>query len=1095
MNCTYRSIWNETSGTFVAVSENAKSAGKKTSSCCSAAGAGARFKLQTLAVAVMLSFGSNVLALPAGGDVAAGGASINTTAGNTTINQTTQNAAINWQSFNIAAGESVLFKQPNSQSVTLNRVLGADPSSILGSMSANGKVFLVNPNGILFGKGASVNVGGLVASSLNITDSDFMTGNFKFSGAGNGAVLNQGTINAAGGYVALLGANVSNDGVISAQLGTVTLAAGNAITLDVAGDGLLNVTVDQGAVNALVQNGGLIQADGGQVLLTAQSAGSLLPSVVNNTGVIRAQTLVTGQDGSIKLMGDMQNGTVNVAGTLDASAPNGGDGGFVETSAAQVMIASDAKVSTAAPAGLTGTWLIDPQDFTIGSLATDNISGATLSALLVTNSVVITTDTGTLRNDVAGTPPVSTLNTATTGNGDINVNEAVSWTAAPSTTTLSLNAARDVNVNKAITATNGNLVVCCGRDVNVKAAITTVNGSVLLSAGHNINLDATAAMTTTDGNIAQGAGHDINVGSKITLTRGSSIPSQSLGLPLGLTLSAGNDGLTGGTVKFGALPATVTGPNAPVTINYNPVSYATADQTDYSGNFTLTGGATLTQHMLVSVQGNDKVYDGNTTATLALKGNPGASGKIVTLVQGAGATAVFDDKNVASNIGITYSGYGLGGADAGLFALPVFYCTTMLGRATGNINPAPLTLKANDATKVYGTTFAPLNIAFTVPVPPVAGEAVTSVVETTAGSAPIVSVTGSPYPIVITPGSAAGAGGFVSSNYSITYQNGALVVTPAPLTLTANDATKVYGTTFTPEGTAFTKVGLLNSDMVTSVAETSSGSAPTASVAGSTYPIVITPGSATGSFAPGNYSITYVDGKLTITPAPLTIKANDATKIYGTTFTPSGSAFTTPVALRNGETVGSVTEFSPTGTPSTAAAPGPYPITPSSATGGTFTPGNYAITYQNGMLTVTPVVTPVAPPVVTPPDVVVPPDVVTPPVVVPPDVITPPTVEPPETPPVETTPPETVPPELPYEGPTVTPRKPGTTWVPVVVPPGTPPQLLTLVPPVPPPVSAPMVAPVVAPVVEVESPPVLASPEAPPSIYVPPNRPRKQDRN
>ena len=135
-----------------------------------------------------------------------------------------------------------------------------------------------------------MNVGGLVASTLNITDGDFMAGKYNFTGAGNGTVLNQGSINADGGYVALLGANVGNEGVISARLGTVALAAGNAMTLDVAGDGLLNVTVNQGAVNALVQNGGLIQADGGQVLLTAQAAGTCSQSAVNNTGVIQAQT-------------------------------------------------------------------------------------------------------------------------------------------------------------------------------------------------------------------------------------------------------------------------------------------------------------------------------------------------------------------------------------------------------------------------------------------------------------------------------------------------------------------------------------------------------------------------------------------------------------------------------------------------------------------------------------------------------------------------------------------------------------------------------------------------------------------------------------
>ena len=649
--------------------------------------ASTRFVLKAMAASLMLAFGSLVYALPTDGTVSAGSASITGGAGSTTITQTSQNVVINWQSFSIGAGESVQFVQPNSSSIALNRVIGPDPSSILGSLSANGKVFLLNANGILFGRGAQVNVGGLVASTLSLSDSDFMAGNYKFAGPGKGTVLNQGSINADGGYVALLGANVSNEGVISARLGMVALAAGDAITLDVAGDGLLNVTVDQSAVNALVQNSGLIQADGGQVLLTAQAAGDLLQGVVNNTGVIRAQT-IENHKGTIRLLGNMQSGTMNVSGTLDASAPNGGDGGFVETSAAHVNIANDVHVTTAAPLGLFGTWLIDPQDFIIG--AGGNISGATLSALLVNNSVIITTDTGP-DAVVVGTPPVTTLNTASPGNGDIFVNEAVSWTTAGVPTTLTLNAARDVNVNAAITATNGNLVVCCGRDVNVNAAITTVNGSVLLSAGNNVNVNA--AMSTTDGNITMCAGNNINISSALTLERGSSIPSQSLGLALGLVLSAGNDGdgpgAAGGTVVFAPLtpPAAVTGPNAPVTIYYNPTSYTTP--TDYSANFTLVTSS-LTQFMLVFPDGGNKTFDGTTVTTLSgLKGSPAG----VTLVAGPGSTANFDTASVGTGKTISFTGYSLAqgailpGGTATNFALPVSCCGPVVGRTTGDIIP------------------------------------------------------------------------------------------------------------------------------------------------------------------------------------------------------------------------------------------------------------------------------------------------------------------------------------------------------------------------------------------------------------------------
>lgn len=510
-----------------------------------------------LALGAPLGLTAHAQTLPTGGVVSAGEANISAAPNSLTITQSSQNVAINWQTFSIGANDSVVFNQPNSGSVALNRVLGADPSAIFGTMTANGQVFLINPNGIVFGQGSQVNVGGLVASSLALSDSDFMAGQYNFSSAGTGAVLNQGSIIADGGFVALLGANVSNEGLIQANLGTVALAAGEAITLDVAGDGLLNVAIDQGAINALVQNGGLLRADGGRVLMTAQAAGVLLRTVVNNTGVIEARTLGL-REGTIVLLADMESGTANISGTLDASAPNGGNGGFIETSAAHVHIDGHVHVTTAAPTGVTGTWLIDPQDFYVQTGL--NISGADLSVALVTTNVVIDTSTG------AGA--------GLSGNGDIFVNEAVTWSASGATTTLTLLSPRDVNINAAITATNGNLLVCCGRDINVNAPITTTNGSVLLNAGRNVNVYH--AMTTTNGNIALCAGHDVHIDAAVTLTDGAAVAAQSLGLPIGLTLIAGADGtgpgVGGGTIIFALVAPPVVVTDAPATLNYNPVS-------------------------------------------------------------------------------------------------------------------------------------------------------------------------------------------------------------------------------------------------------------------------------------------------------------------------------------------------------------------------------------------------------------------------------------------------------------------------------------------------------------------------------------------
>lgn len=663
MNRIHQSIWNDSSGTFVAVSENAGSAGKKKSSSTTGRPRTASFAVKALSACLMLGLGASAYALPAGGVVAAGGASITSNGSTTTINQSTANAVINWQSFGIAAGQSVQFVQPGSTSVALNRVLGADSSNIMGSLSANGRVFLLNPNGVLFGSGASVNVGGLVASTMSLSDARFMAGDYTFTDAGSGSVVNQGNITAAdGGYVALMGKTVSNQGVISARLGSVVLAAGNAVTMDVAGDGLLNVSVTQGAVNALVENGGLIRADGGRVLLTAQAAGNLLQTAVNNTGVIQAQT-IGNRNGTILLLGDMQSGTMSVGGTLDASAPNGGKGGFIETSAAKVTIRDDVRVTTSAPQGLMGTWLIDPQDFIIG--AGGNISGATLSAQLVNNNVNITTMPGA-------------------GNGDIFVNDAITWTAAGAPTTLTLTAHRDTNINAAVTATNGNFSVCCGRDINVNAALTTTNGSILLAAGRNVNVNA--AITTTDGNLMMCAANDVNISSKITVTNGTLDTTRSLGLARGLTISADTDGtgpgVAGGTVTFASLapPAAVT--NAPVVITYNPVSYTTP--TDYATKFTLTAGATLTQRMLVFPE-VIKNFDGTTTAVLtSLKGAPSG----VSLIAGSGATANFDNSTAGTNKTVTFTGYTLGGANASQFALATNCCGTIVQKTTGTIRPA-----------------------------------------------------------------------------------------------------------------------------------------------------------------------------------------------------------------------------------------------------------------------------------------------------------------------------------------------------------------------------------------------------------------------
>ncbi|HET8694825.1 MAG TPA: filamentous hemagglutinin N-terminal domain-containing protein, partial [Aquabacterium sp.] len=396
------------------------------------------FAVQPWLACLILAFHSHAWALPTGGQVVAGQATISDADHQVVVDQSSQRAVLNWQSFNVGAGDAVRFNQPGHDAVTLNRVLGNDPSRILGQISANGQVFLLNPNGVLFGQGASVNVGGLVASTLSMSNEDFLAGRYHLAGAGSGRIVNQGHLQADSGYVALLGQEVVNEGVIEARLGSIALASGDRMTLDLTGDGLLNVAVTDGVAQALVTNRGVLQADGGQVLMSTQVAGDVLASAVNNTGLIQAQTIER-HDGVIRLLAGANQGQVLVGGRIDASAPGAGDGGHIETSAAHVVVDPALQLSTSASQGRTGQWLLDPVDFTIAASGGD-ITGALLSSLLGSSNVTLQTATGT---DTA-----SQLYGSSGYGGDIFVNDTVTWSAHQ----LTLHAWRNIEVNSPLNA-------------------------------------------------------------------------------------------------------------------------------------------------------------------------------------------------------------------------------------------------------------------------------------------------------------------------------------------------------------------------------------------------------------------------------------------------------------------------------------------------------------------------------------------------------------------------------------------------------------------------------------------------------------------
>lgn len=409
-----------------------------------------------LAFAAMDSANSqiNSTALPTGGTVNAGSASITQNANAMRIQQNTQQAIIDWASYNIGKNASVQYVQPNANASVLNRVANG-PSDIAGSLSSNGQVFLLNPNGVLFSSSAQVNVGSLVAAAGTASNASFLAGALQIKSSGK--VINQAELNSvAGGSVVLVGSQVHNEGRINAPQGAISLAAGDTVRLNLTSDGLIQAQVSLATAQALVSNSGVLQSDEGNISLSASDAAGSSGGLVINHGIIRASGItqnggvisLTGGDvqtsgrldvsaknadgGTVKVFGDLQNGTVQFDGSIDASSGGAGKGGLVETSAAHVKIASTARVNTLSAQGKTGTWLIDPQDFTIGSKNGDDISGITLSSNLGTGNVSIQSSAGTRA-----------------GNGDIFINDPVDWAA---NTTLTLDAVRDIQFHSGIMA-------------------------------------------------------------------------------------------------------------------------------------------------------------------------------------------------------------------------------------------------------------------------------------------------------------------------------------------------------------------------------------------------------------------------------------------------------------------------------------------------------------------------------------------------------------------------------------------------------------------------------------------------------------------
>ena len=415
-----------------------------------------------------------VLAAPTGAKVVSGTATVSQQ-GNLTTVTNSPGAVINWQAFSIGANEVTRFIQQSAASSVLNRVVGVDPSIILGVLQSNGRVLLINPNGIVFGAGAQIDVAGLVASSLNLSNADFAAGRLRFSDTpGAGSVNNQGAITTpTGGQVYLIAPNVQNSGIITSPQGEIILAAGRSVDLVDAGTPNLRIEITAPDTQAI--NIGQIIARSGKIGIYA--------ALVKNSGEIRADGVVVGANGEI-LLRAKQNVTLENGSVITASGPTAGK---ITIRAESGTVAMAGRLEANAAQGTGGTINISaPQGITVDS-------GARISAVGIQGGSVTLTAGGPLANMVAARPSQTALTAATatltsgkqTGVAGTQSSGALAVDTGNAVTLTTGTAGGEVS----LTAAEGAIAVQGAIDVSGTGGR---GGSINIIANSDITLDATS---------------------------------------------------------------------------------------------------------------------------------------------------------------------------------------------------------------------------------------------------------------------------------------------------------------------------------------------------------------------------------------------------------------------------------------------------------------------------------------------------------------------------------------------------------------------------------------------------------------------------
>ena len=665
---------------------------------------GMAFSAMALATGAAMAAPPAPTQLPTGGQVAAGLANIVQSANTLTVNQASPRAVINWNTFNVGSQATVNFVQPSQSSVALNRVLQADPSQIYGQINANGQVYLVNPAGVYFAPGASVNVGGIVATTHQMADADFMAGKTSFERNGaTGSVVNEGSIQASlGGYIAMLAPEVRNSGVLVAQSGTVALAAGERITLNFAAANggqskLDSLTVTAAQLDTLVENRQAVRAPNGLIILSAQSAQLLAASVVNS-GSLEAQG-VSQVGGRIVLDAGTATGagaSVIHSGRINASSDSA-QGGQITVTGDTIRLGAGSSISASGPTG-GGTVLVGGdwqgsgnlhQATTVGMEAGASVDASATAegdggkVVLWSNVSLpgsLTQVDGSIRAVGAGTGASAGVGGQIETSGHllgIGPNASVvagvqgQWLIDPADVTISNGA----NSNWSARGAN--------YEPNVSASTVVINVSSLTSA---LNTGTSVTVTTWNGTTAGGTGNgDITVANAINwsgLGTLSLFASRNIALNASVVASgqgAGFKAMATGSISAGAANLLFQTNNGTLLFwsNFNAASGGGIAMNQNGLTFNTANGST-TQ----TTGGGHIVFAGGSMSQLDADGNPTGA----ALSSGYGIS--FNPAVAGNNLTRIYSGGGnitMNASSTGSVGL-YFWQATDINAGNGAVN-------------------------------------------------------------------------------------------------------------------------------------------------------------------------------------------------------------------------------------------------------------------------------------------------------------------------------------------------------------------------------------------------------------------------